>query len=152
MSVSLQYNDNFTNIEINDIIDHINIFRKEFDVPILSYDDNLTKLAKTDAINHLRIKTNKIVTNINLNLISNNNYSKNITFVNQVRNDKIRNIKNIINKWYNEKKYYDFDNENNTKYDECQNFINLIYESNIKCGFGYSYSNGKCSLCIYLSE
>lgn len=158
MSLNLNNKDELSNIEINDIIDYINNFRKEFDVPILNYDDNLKDLAKIDAINCLKLKCNKIVTDDNINSISNtdtcsgNNYSKNIMFVKHVRNEKIKNIKNIINKWYNEKKYYDFDNENNTKYDECQNFINLIYESNLKCSFWYSYTNGKCSLCMYFSE
>lgn len=139
--------DELSNLEILEIIEYINIFRKEFDVPLLSYDNNLTDLAKQDAINYLKIKCNKPVT-----ITDNSNYSKNIIFLKHVRNQKILNIKNIINKWYNEKKYYDFDDENNTKYDACQNFINLMYESNLKCGFWYSYTNGKCTLCMYFSE
>lgn len=147
--------DELVNEEIIEIINYINNFRKEFDVPLINYNNDLTLLAKHDAINYLKIKCNKVISNANNNLENNNSdnkYSKNILFLKHARNLKMLNIKNIINKWYNEQKYYDFDNENNTKFNACQNFINLIFESNLKCGFWYSYINGKCVLCMYFSE
>ncbi len=146
---TIKNNDELSNDEITDLMQFINNYRKEFEVPELIYNDDLTQMAKPDAIKYLKCKRFNLEVPIN-NL--EDKLSKNITYVKRVRNQKILNIKNIIKKWYNENKYYDFENENNINYDVCQNFINLIFESNVKCGFWYSYVNGNCVLCMYFSE
>jgi len=146
--------DQLTESEILEILKFINDFRKEFDIPNLIYDKHISDICKINAINYLKSKIQKIEYNAykNDNLEKPNELSENLIFVNGVRNHKMQNIKNIIKKWYAEQKYYDFENEDNIKYKSCQNFINLVWESNIKCGFWYSYSNGRCAFCMQFSE
>jgi len=141
--------DILTDNEIVEIINEINISRIEYEVPPLVYSPELSILSRDVAINLLKtnIRKYEYLSNIDNSLLS-----RNLIFVKYARNQKIPNIKNIIAKWYKEEKYYDFENEENMKYKNCKNFINLVCEENTKCGIGYSYANGKCALCIHFSE
>lgn len=145
--MSIQNKDELNESEILEILEFINKFRKEYDIPDLIYDQNISTICKENAINLLKSK----IQHIDYKQAT-TNLSENIMFLSHVRNQKMNNIKHIITKWYAEQKFYDFENEENIKYKACQNFINLVWESNIKCGFWYSYSNGKCVLCMQFSE
>ncbi len=131
--------------EINQIVLFINNFRREFEVPELIYNDIISKECKDISINYLRAQMLNKEVKMNTEQI-------NISYQKHVRNQKMLNIKNIITKWYNEKKNYNFEDDSKTKYKSCQNFINLMYESNKEFGFWYSYINGKCVLCMKFSE
>lgn len=150
MNSTLVNRDSLNANEIINIMNYLNAFRIEFGSPELKYSEVLSNMAKPIAINYLKhnIYNNLLMNDSNIT----DTISRNLLFLKNVRNNKLQNIKNIISKWYNEKKYYDFDDESNIKYKSCQNFINLIFESNIECGFWYSYSNGKCVLCMYFKE
>lgn len=143
----MQNKDELNSDEIKNILNTINNFRNEYEVPNLIYDEELTLLCKERAINFLKSKVNNSVLQNNIS-----QRSENMTFINGVRNKKMINILNIIKKWYSENKFYDFENDEKSKYKSCQNFINLVWESNIKCGFWYSYTNGKCVLCMQFIE
>jgi hypothetical protein len=135
--------------EITEIITLINTYREEYEVPSITYSPELSIISRDVAINLLKSNIRKFEY---LSNIDNSSLSRNLLFVRYARNQKMINIKNIINKWYKEEKYYNFDDETDMKYKNCKNFINLVLETNIKCGIGYSYANGKCSLCIHFSE
>lgn len=135
--------------EITEIITLINTYREEYEVPLITYSSELSIISRDVAINLLKSNIRKFEY---LSNIDNSSLSRNLLFVRYARNQKMINIKNIINKWYKEEKYYNFDDETDMKYKNCQNFINLVWEANTKCGIGYSYANGKCSLCIHFSE
>lgn len=141
-------NNLLTDVEITEIMNLLNSYRLEYEVSPLTYSSDLSCISHDVAKNLLKthIRKHKYISSID------NNLSRNITFSRYVRNKKMINIKNIISKWYNENKYYDFENENNTKYKHCINFINLVCEDHITCGIGYNYSNGKCTLCIHFGE
>lgn len=145
--MSIINKDKLNELEVNEILQFINEFRKEYDIPDLIYNQEISNSCKENAINLLKSKVQHTDYKSN-----SNNLSENITYLNYVRNQKMSNIKHIIKKWYSEQKFYDFENEENIKYKACQNFINLVWESNVKCGFWYSYSNGKCVLCMQFSE
>lgn len=134
--------------EITEIMDLINSYRKEYEVPLMTYSPELSIISHDVAINLLKTNIRKHLYTSNID----NKLNRNLLFVRYVRNKKMINIKNIINKWYKEEKYYNFDDDTNMKYKNCKNFINLVWEGNIKCGIGYSYTNGKCALCIHFSE
>jgi hypothetical protein len=144
--------DTLTESEINEILTYINNYRKEYDVPNLEYDAEISQISKNNAISYLKSKIHKLEFIQPVDEYNNKQLSKNSTFVKNVRNQKMHNIKHIIKKWHDENKYYDFENDENIKYKACQNFINLVWESNIKCGFGYSYANGKCVFCLHFLE
>jgi hypothetical protein len=135
--------------EITEIITLINTYREEYEVPPITYSSELSIISRDVAINLLKSNIRKFEY---LSNIDNSSLSRNLLFVRYARNQKMINIKNIINKWYKEEKYYNFDDETDMKYKNCHNFINLVWEANTKCGIGYSYANGKCSLCIHFSE
>ena len=134
--------------EITEIMTLINTYREEYEVPPITYSPELSIISRDVAINLLKTNIRKRLYTSNID----NSLSKNLLFVKYARNQKMINIKNIINKWYKEEKYYNFEDETDMKYKNCQNFINLVWEANTKCGIGYSYANGKCSLCIHFSE
>lgn len=144
--------DRLTESEINEILTYINNYRNEYDVPNLEYDAEISNISKNNAISYLKSKIHKIEFIQPIDEYNNKQLSKNSTYVKNVRNQKMQNIKHIIKKWHDENKYYDFENDDNIKYKACQNFINLVWESNIKCGFGYSYTNGKCVFCLHFLE
>lgn len=147
-SIIANNKDLLTNSEINEIMEFINNYRNEYEVPILTYSPELSIISHDVAIHLLKTNIRKYPYSSNID----NNLSRNISFIKYARNQKLLNIKNIIQKWYKEERYYNFENENNMKYKNCQNFINLVWEANTKCGIGYSYANGKCTLCIHFSE
>lgn len=135
--------------DITEIIDLINSYRNEYEVPPLIYSSELSIISQDVAKNVLKTYIRKYTY---LSNIDNPELSRNVMFIKYTRNNKMANIKNIIEKWYKEEQYYDFENENNIKYKNCQNFINLVWESNKECGIGYNYTNGKCVLCLHFSE
>lgn len=135
--------------EITEIMTLINTYREEYEAPPITYSPELAIISRDVAINLLKSNIRKFEY---LSNIDNELLSRNLLFVRYARNQKMINIKNIINKWYKEEKYYNFDDETDMKYQNCKNFINLVWEANTKCGIGYSYANGKCSLCIHFSE
>lgn len=140
--------DLLTESEISEIMILINSYRQEYEVPDLIYSPTLSRISHDVSINLLKSNIRKY----NYTSDIDNNLSRNITFIKYARNQKMMNIKNIIEKWYKEERYYDFENENNMKDQNCKNFINLVWEAYTKCGIGYSYTNGKCTLCIHFSE
>lgn len=142
----------FTESEIGEILTYINGFRSIYGVSNLEYDSNISLISKKYAINYLKSKIQKLDFKPSVDIYNNKELSKNSIYTNNIRNNKMNNIKNIIKKWHDENKYYDFENSDNIKYKACQNFINLVWDLNTKCGFGYSYVNGKCVFCLHFLE
>lgn len=143
---SIQNNDILLPSEIDEIMTLINSFRTAFEGEPITYDSNLSLISHDVAINLLKSQIRKYpyISPID------NNLSRSCLFIKHVRNNKLLNIKNTLNKWYKENTYCNFDSPDHTKH--CENFINLVCEEHIKCGIGYSYANGKCAVCIHFSE
>lgn len=125
----------------HEIISYINQYRKLHQVDDLIHDDDISKISQQISIKLLK---NKKLSDTDLYQL-NNDYTI-ITNLNlKCRNNKLQNIKRAINSWYNEHKFYNINN-----YNKSSNFTGLIWKNSTKIGLGYSYVNGKCSVCILI--
>jgi hypothetical protein len=106
--------------DITEIMTLINTYREEYEVPPLTYSPELSIISRDVSINLLKSNIRKFEY---LSNIDNSSLSRNLLFVRYARNQKMINIKNIINKWYKEEKYYNFDDETDMKYKNYKNFI-----------------------------
>lgn len=121
-----------------EITSYINQYRKLHNSPDLELDSKISKIAQLSAIKLIK---NKKIDNYD------ENYSYNISLSIKSKNEKIKNIKRVIDLWYKQKKNYLNDDLDNSK-----NFTSLIWKSSTKFGLGYAYVNGKSTVCILLNE
>ncbi len=141
------------NSEIIEITNLINEFRAIHKVQSLIYDSNLSEEAHNNAIKLIKSKRVNSYDNVTDTIKSLDNiHTNNIYSSWKCRNVKLINIKNGIRKWYHEMNYYNYDNYdiNNTK--KCFNFTALIWKSSTHFGIGYTYVNGKCVVCLIISQ
>lgn len=125
------------------IIQYINNYRKKHNSGDLTYDEVLTNKAQQNAI--IMLKEKKLKYN-------NEDYSQVLYCLWTCRNQKMENIFNGINKCYNESKIYNFSEYSISNAKKCKNFTALIWKESTKIGIGYAYVNGKCVLCLYLTN
>lgn len=123
---------------ISQITLYINQYRNLHNANDLLYDKEISNLSQLLSIKLLKNK--KI---IEPDILKDYTLIKYLSL--KCRNNKLQNIKKAINTWYNENKLYLVDKQSN-------NFTGLVWKSSTKFGLGYSYVNGKCSVCLLIYE
>ncbi len=121
-----------------EITSYINQYRKLHNSPDLIFDTELSKIAQLSAIKLIK---NKKLDNYD------EKYTYNISLSTKSKNEKIKNIKKVIDSWYKQKKYFLNDDIKNST-----NFTSLIWKSSTIFGLGYAYVNGKSTVCVLLYE
>ena len=127
-----------TETNIHETEEYINQYRNLHQVDDLVYDENISNLSQKLSIKLLKNRK------LDINDINNPDYTY-ITYLSiKSKNNTIKNIKQAIDFWYSENKYY-----NNKK---SNNFSGLVWKSSTKFGIGYAYVNGKSSVCLLIYE
>ena len=124
-----------------EITERHNYYRKKHDVGELKRDSGLEKIAQDSAESMLEL--NSVYPNeqkYNGEYISHNSFYTLDTF----------DGKQITDKWYSKKKFYDFDKPGSEENKSAQQFINLVWKETKKIGCGYACNKRECfATCVY---
>jgi hypothetical protein len=127
-----------TQSDIEEITNYINQYRNLHQSNDLIFDQDISTISQLLSIKLLKFKK------LDINDINNPNYTYITNLSLKSKNSTLKNIKLAIDYWYKENKYYNDKKSNN--------FSGLVWKSSTKFGIGYSYVNGKSSVCLLIYE
>ena len=130
-----------TQDQINEITAYINTYRSKNHANDLTHDPTIS-IASQNWANYL--STSNLFEHSN-----NNKYGENLAWFGGYKNDIINLIKLSIDAWYNEIKYYDFNNPGFSS--KTGHFSQLVWSSTTSCGVGYSYNTSNHSAVIVMN-
>lgn len=130
-----------TQNQINEITDHINMYRSKHHSNNLTHDSKISKVSQ-DWANYL-IKRNT------LQHSSNRQYGENLAYFGGLKNDPVILIKKAIDSWYNEILIYDF--KKATFNPHTGHATALLWVSTTTFGIGYSYNNLRKTAIIVMN-
>lgn len=129
--------------QINDITSYINIYRvKHHALPIV-YSNLISTVSQTWA--------NNLSINNKFQHSNNKQYGENLSMFMGYKNDIIPLIKKSIDQWYNEIKDFDFNNPESKTNNKAYHFTQLIWNSSIEFGIGYSYNTNTKKAMIVMN-
>jgi uncharacterized protein YkwD len=122
---------NLSQDQINEITEHINIYRRKHHSRDMTYNLEISKTSQKWSNYLIQTKTFKH---------SNNKlYGENLSKFRGYKNDIIALIKKSIDLWYDEVKYYDF---NKSEYNyQSGHFTALVWNDSYEFGIGYTYNS-----------
>lgn len=116
--------------QLNEITEYINIYRRKHHSNDLTYNNDISSFSQ--------LWSDYLIKNNQFKHSYNKQYGENLSMFRGYRNDIINLIKKSIDLWYEEVKYYNFENsEYNTK---SGHFTALVWNSTNEFGIGYTYN------------
>lgn len=127
-----------TQNQINEITNHINMYRSKHHSNNLSYDSKISKVSQDWA--------NYLIQRNTLQHSSNRQYGENLAYFGGMKNEIVILIKKAIDSWYNEILLYDF--KKAAFNPQTGHATLLLWRSTTTFGIGYSYNNSNRTAII----
>jgi uncharacterized protein YkwD len=119
--------------QLNEITEYINIYRRTHHSNDLTYNNDIS--------NFSQLWSDYLIKNNQFKHSYNKQYGENLSMFRGYRNDIINLIKKSIDLWYEEVKYYNFKNAENSYYNtKSGHFTALVWNSTNEFGIGYTYN------------
>lgn len=127
--------------QINEITEYINIYRRKHHSHDITYNSEISKISQN--------WSNYLIKKYIFSHSNNKKYGENLSMFRGYKNDVVNLIKKSIDMWYNEVKYYDFEQPELSS--QSYHFTQLCWKSSIEFGVGYTYNSSNKTVVICMN-
>jgi uncharacterized protein YkwD len=127
-----------------EITKYINMYREKNNAPSMMYDPTIAKVSQNYA-NEL-LKKNQNSSAVVLEHSQNPNYGENLAFFQGYGDNKLQLMKDAVDAWYDEIKYYNFNNPGFSS--KTGHFTALVWKSSNKFGIGIAIDKTKNNMAF----